>query len=96
MILFADLLTSVSERRRRWMPGGAKDDRSAEALAEGMQLLFDGLIAELGPRMEELRGLLGELNAYHPPEVLENGDILIRRKTPEEIEAEENGEGMER
>ena len=39
MILFADLLTSVSERRRRWMPGGAKDDRSAEALAEA---LIDG------------------------------------------------------
>ena len=70
-------------------------EEGAEALAEGMQLLFAGLIAELGPRMEELRGLLGELNAYHPPEVLENGDILIRRKTPEEIEAEENGEGIE-
>ena len=36
-----------------------------------------------------LRDLLGEIedwSDYHPPEILPNGDIIIRRKTPEEIE----------
>lgn len=39
-------------------------------------------LEELGPALENLATKLGDLNAYHPPEVLENGDIIIRRKTP--------------
>ncbi len=35
-----------------------------------------------GPALRELQGALQNLDAYHPPEVLPNGDILIRRKEP--------------
>lgn len=56
-------------------------------LSEGTRLLLRGLLAEMEPALRELRGALDELNAYHPPEMLPNGDIIIRRKTPEEIEA---------
>ncbi len=37
------------------------------------------------PAMREMMRLLGDLSAYHPPEVLPNGDIIIRRKTPAEM-----------
>ncbi|MCT8161497.1 hypothetical protein [Pseudoruegeria sp. SHC-113] len=43
---------------------------------------------DMGPALEELMQRLGDLSEYHAPEVLENGDILIRRKTPEELQLE--------
>jgi len=26
--------------------------------------------------------MIGDIDAYHPPEMLPNGDIILRRKTP--------------
>lgn len=50
---------------------------------------------EIGPKLEELKpqvleliGMIDDFANYHPPEKLENGDILIRRKTPAELEQE--------
>jgi hypothetical protein len=37
---------------------------------------------DLAPRMRELITLLGDMQNYQAPEVLPNGDILIRRKVP--------------
>ena len=37
--------------------------------------------------------MIEELNAYHPPEVLPNGDIIIRRKTELERQMEKNRDG---
>jgi len=39
---------------------------------------------EMGTMMARLLALIDELDAYHPPERLPNGDIILRRKTPEE------------
>lgn len=79
----------------------------AELLGEGLQLLLNGmkddvvplledlrkeLGDEMGPLVEGLRGKLDELNAYYPPEVLPNGDIIIRRKVPLQVEPEADGE----
>ena len=75
-----------------------------EGLAEEMEpALRDlrDLAEDARPLMEQLRDQLGEafagLEAYHPPEVLENGDILIRRKrpgdAPPEAEVETNPDG---
>jgi len=54
-------------------------------------------LEEIGPRLEELKpqileliGMIDDVANYHPPEKLENGDILIRRKTPEELEQEKH------
>lgn len=41
---------------------------------------------ELGPALESLQDQLSRLDAYHPPEILPNGDIILRRKRPEEVE----------
>lgn len=65
-------------------------------MEEGAQLLLRGLLEEMspaledleglaenmGPAMEELRGMIGDFSAYELPEVLPNGDIIIRRKVP--------------
>lgn len=61
-----------------------------EHFSEGSRLLLQGLIGELLPLYEELGRLIDELNAYHPPEMLPNGDIIIRRKTPLEREMEKS------
>ncbi len=60
-----------------------------EDLSNNAQTLLEGWVAELGPKLEELGPTLEgfadkieDMSAYHPPEVLENGDIIIRRKTP--------------
>ncbi|WP_299045553.1 hypothetical protein [uncultured Tateyamaria sp.] len=69
-----------------------------EGLMREMEPAMDGLqdmAKEFGPALRDftaqmgpaLRGLLEEVedwSVYHPPEMLENGDIIIRRKAPEE------------
>jgi len=79
----------------------------AELLNEGLQMLLNGmkddvvplleelrdeLGNEVGPLVEGLRGKLDELNAYYPPEILPNGDIIIRRKVPLQVEPGTDGE----
>lgn len=39
-----------------------------------------GFMAEMGPALDDLMGQIEDWSAYHPPEMLENGDIIIRRK----------------
>lgn len=61
-------------------------------LQQGTRLLLEGLMKELGPMMLELQGKIIDLNAYHLPEILPNGDIIIRRKVPLKMDVPENGE----
>ena len=63
---------------------GTDDDmqRGLSLMQEGTRLLMQAIIAELGPAWAELQTLMGNLSAYYPPEVLPNGDIIIRRKIP--------------
>ena len=39
----------------------------------------------LEPQLRDLVAMIGDLRNYHAPEKLENGDILIRRKTEREL-----------
>lgn len=67
-------------------PGGGGDPkdedmgRGMDLLGEGTRMILRGLLSEVQPLLEDLRGKVDDLNAYHPPEVLPNGDILIRRR----------------
>lgn len=67
----------------------------ADLLERGARLFLRGLMDELEPTFKELSesmepalrellGLVEDFDAYHPPERLPNGDIIIRRKTPME------------
>jgi hypothetical protein len=72
------------------------DEADSDQMSEGLQLLQDGtrmllegLMQEIGPALKDLEGKIDDLNAYYPPEVLPNGDIIIRRKVPLAVPAPE-------
>ena len=51
-----------------------------EGLSDEMRDAVQALASEMGPALRELIALVDEIRYYEAPEVLENGDILIRRK----------------
>jgi hypothetical protein len=57
-------------------------EEGLDLFSEGTRLLLRGLMDEVGPALRELRETLGGIDDYHAPEVLPNGDIIIRRRTP--------------
>jgi hypothetical protein len=68
-------------------------DQGLDLLQQGSKLLMQGLMAEIepdlkalaeemGPAMLQLQGMIGDLTQYHAPEILPNGDIILRRKVP--------------
>ena len=75
-------------------PALAQDEeQGVDLMSEALKLFMRGLMQEIEPAMEGMEGLLQDLSAYHPPEILPNGDIIIRRKTPvERGPDEESGE----
>ena len=90
-------------------PALAQEHGDGLSLMErGAQMLMEGLLREMEPALEDLkgmaeefgpalrdftaqmgpalRGLLDEVedwSVYEPPEMLDNGDIIIRRKSPD-------------
>ena len=64
-------------------PALAQDEEQGlDLMSEALKLFMRGLMQEMEPALEGMEGLLEDLSAYHPPEVLPNGDIIIRLKTP--------------
>ena len=53
---------------------------SIEDMIEGMEPALRSFANEMGPAMRELLDSVEDWSAYHPPEILDNGDIIIRRK----------------
>ncbi len=68
-------------------------------LEQGAQLVLRGMLSEMEPALDDmaraleeakpmlddLMTMMGEVQNYHAPEMLPNGDIIIRRKLPGEI-----------
>jgi hypothetical protein len=54
--------------------------------AEEVEPALRDFVEEMGPALRDLMDKAGDLSAYHAPEVLPNGDIILRRKTPQETE----------
>ncbi len=68
-------------------PAVAEESDLSEGLGlidQGARLLFEELMGQFGPSLEAFRDQIGDLGAYHPPEILPNGDIIIRRRQPVE------------
>lgn len=74
-------------------PADGESD-STSLMEEGARLFLRGLLSEMEPALDDMARALAELEpmmrdlvaridditAYQMPEILENGDILIRRK----------------
>ncbi len=60
-------------------------EEELRALGEAAREMARRFAERLDPMLEKLRALAGDLTAYEAPELLPNGDIIIRRKpTPQE------------
>lgn len=53
-----------------------------EPALRDMQKEFGEAADEMGPALRRLAEMIGDIRNYEPPEVLPNGDIIIRRKAP--------------
>ena len=67
--------------------GSGLIEEGARTLLRGLMEELDPAIRDLGalvteyePMLRELSALVGNIDDYQAPELLENGDILIRRK----------------
>ena len=74
-------------------------DAGVSLLQQGAKLLLKGLMSNMEPAMQDmgraltemqpalndLLAMMGDLTQYHAPERLENGDIILRHKTPAEL-----------
>lgn len=75
------------------LPVAAEEEgEGRDLMGEALRLFMRGLVQEMEPAFTDLSGLLGRLDAYHPPEVLPNGDIIIRRKKEFETLEGQDGE----
>lgn len=75
-------------------PLAAQDSDGPSMMERGAQTFLEGLLQEMEPALEGMRGFMNEMgpamadllaeiqdwSVYEPPEVLDNGDIIIRRK----------------
>ncbi|WP_146590849.1 hypothetical protein [Puniceibacterium confluentis] len=63
-------------------------------LAEDLRPRIKDFAQEMGPALRDLMAEVDDWSLYYPPEMLPNGDIIMRRKTPEEL-APQPGEEIE-
>lgn len=56
--------------------------KELEGLAEEMEPMLQDFVTEMGPAMRDLLGKVEDWSLYHPPEMLPNGDIILRRRVP--------------
>ncbi|WP_323786100.1 hypothetical protein [Thalassovita sp.] len=67
-----------------------------QQLSEDMEPALRQFVQEMGPALRDLMEKVDDITLYHPPELLPNGDIILRRKQPmppERLPVPEKGEG---
>lgn len=78
------------------LPAGAQEEEGSTLMERGAQQFLEGLLREMEPAWDQMRGFMEEMgpamlelmdqikdwSVYAPPEMLDNGDIIIRRKLP--------------
>jgi len=63
--------------------------RDMEGLSEQLEPGLRGFVENVGPALGDLLGKVKDFSKYHSPEILPNGDIILRRKSAKEMEASE-------
>lgn len=79
---------SLMERGARMFFRGLAEEmdpalQSLRDLAEEAGPAMQSFMAEMGPALVDLFDTVKDFSAYHPPEILPNGDIILRRKAEE-------------
>lgn len=79
---------SLMEEGMRLFLDGLREEmspalRDLQGFAEEMGPSMRSFMQEMGPALTELLDEVRDWTQYHPPEILPNGDIILRRKTPE-------------
>lgn len=82
-LIAAALLAGPAQAQLDARPLQTPDEDTMTDEAERAVRRFLELVA---PMMRELEQFVQDLPAYHPPEILPNGDIIMRRKRADEIE----------
>jgi hypothetical protein len=81
-------------------PANPDVEEGMSLLEQGAQMLLRGMMAEMEPALDDmaraldeakpmlddLMAMMGEVQNYHAPEMMPNGDIIIRRKLPGALE----------
>ncbi len=95
---------SLMERGAQQLLEGLGDEmgpmlRDLEGLAREMGPALRDFAMQMGPALSDMMEQVGEWSNYHAPEMLPNGDIIIRRRTEDEgvppIEDMPGGEEIE-
>ncbi len=55
-------------------------ERKADELSDVARETIEDFIKIIGPMIERFSVMINDLPAYHAPEILPNGDIIMRRK----------------
>ncbi len=63
-----------------------------EGMAQEMEPYLEKLSAEMGPALKDLMDEVDDWSAYHLPEKLPNGDIIMRRNSVDDTESKEPDE----
>lgn len=58
--------------------------RELEDLSAQVEPALRDFVQHMGPALRDLMDEVEDWSAYHPPVILPNGDILLRRKSPSE------------
>lgn len=58
--------------------------RDLETLTDQAAPAMQSFLREMGPALAELFADVKDFSAYHPPEILPNGDINLRKKAPQD------------
>ncbi len=58
--------------------------RELEDLSRQMEPALRDFALHMGPALRDLMDQVEDWSVYHPPEILPNGDIILRRKAPDE------------
>ena len=99
-LIFALLLLPLPAVAQTVAPSDA--DKGLSLMQQGAELLFNHMMGQVEPSLQdmakalkeaqpklmEILAMMDDLANYHAPEKLPNGDILLRRKTPAELQAE--------
>ena len=89
-------LSLVEEGARLFMRGILEEMEPAikdlRGMADEIEPALRNFASEMGPAFAELMSKIDDFSAYHAPKILPNGDIIMRKKKPEEIQETTDGE----